>query len=292
MMYNYNMNSICVKVYAKLNLNLYVGQTTQGYHNLDSFFTSVDVYDFVEVTARTDSQVCVSGTDNIALQDNTAYKAAKLFVQSYKTKGCDIHIDKAIPMMSGMGGSSADAAGALVALAKLYNIDTNSQRFANICAKSGSDVSFMVRGGLARLTDRGTQLQYFNNYTRNMYFVVTTFDVHLNTADVFALWDSCGVHNSHNDNVLTDIILSNDTIDSALLHNDLQSVVQTKYNYAQRYLDVCRKIGVNTVMTGSGSAYFVLCHTNEEAQRVCKQLQQERFCSMVAKRVNCGVQYC
>lgn len=278
-----------IKVYAKLNLNLYIKGVSEGYHVLDSFMTSVDVFDKLTVNERLDNAIYISGTPFVENNKNTAYKAAQLFAQQYNTCGCDILIQKGIPLSGGMGGSSADAAGVLVALADMYGVDKDSCDFKAICAKCGSDVVFMAKGGLARLTDRGTQLQYFD-YSQPMYFVITTFDVNINTAEVFGLWDGMATECKYNDNVLTDIIARDAKINGAFLHNDLQSAVTKHFDYADKYLNVCKQLGIATTMTGSGSAFFVLTDNFVSATDICNQLTALGFNSKVAVRKLCGTE--
>ena len=96
-----------VKVFAKLNLTLNVGEKRGEFHPIDSVSTSVDICDVVEVVPRTDSQVNVYGVDNVEQERNTAYKAAVAFRHAFASKtlpGVDIFIKKGILFGAGLGG--------------------------------------------------------------------------------------------------------------------------------------------------------------------------------------------
>ena len=117
------MFAATVKSYAKVNLALNVTGCAGGYHLLDSVVASVDICDTVRAKPRKDALVNVymrgMGSEGIPPEGNNAVRAAEAFVRAFGTKGADIQIDKDIPIGAGLGGSSADAAGVLNALAKV-----------------------------------------------------------------------------------------------------------------------------------------------------------------------------
>ncbi|HAE51756.1 MAG TPA: 4-(cytidine 5'-diphospho)-2-C-methyl-D-erythritol kinase, partial [Ruminococcus sp.] len=109
-----------VKSAAKINLALDVtGKRPDGYHNIESVFQTVGLYD--EITVKlTDSGINISCdmpfrfslSDPVPCDErNIAYKTAKKFFEENNMNiGCDIHIKKGIPSQAGMGGGSSDAA--------------------------------------------------------------------------------------------------------------------------------------------------------------------------------------
>ena len=141
-----------VKAYAKINLSLNVYQSENGYHALDSVVTTIDLYDTITVSKRKDDKMNVVmrgiGEEFLYGENNNAYKAAKLFQQTFATKGADITVIKNIPISGGLGGSSADVAGVLKALKKLYAVEEDVKPLAD---KLGSDSGYLLTGGFARL---------------------------------------------------------------------------------------------------------------------------------------------
>ena len=91
-----------VKAYAKINLSLNVYQSENGYHALDSVVTTIDLYDTITVSKRKDDKMNVVmrgiGEEFLYGENNNAYKAAKLFQQTFATKGADITVIKNIPI--------------------------------------------------------------------------------------------------------------------------------------------------------------------------------------------------
>lgn len=161
MWYNTFMESATFKAYAKINLSLDVTGTRGGYHTIDSVVASVDLFDLIEITPRTDGDFAVTmrgeGSEAIAEGDNNALKAARAFSHAFGCGGADISIQKHIPMGAGLGGSSADVAGVLNALALACGVN-DRRALKDIADSLGSDCGYMLTGGYARITGRGERV--------------------------------------------------------------------------------------------------------------------------------------
>lgn len=150
---------------AKINLGLDIcGKREDGYHFIDTVMQSVSLGDKITVSQADKIRVnCDKG--DINGESNIAYNAAKLFFEVAKIDGgADIYIEKHIPMAAGLGGGSADAAGVLLALNKLYSADLSEEELENIAIKLGADVPFFISGGTKRSEGIGeilTELQPF-----------------------------------------------------------------------------------------------------------------------------------
>lgn len=180
------------KAYAKLNLALNIKGVKDGYHMLDSVVTTVDLYDTVTVSSRKDDKITLKAEglkeyvyDCTPLRDN-AYKAALLFNQTFKSGGVDITVHKRIPLSGGMGGSSTDAAAVLRALAKMHKVE--QEDLVPLARKIGSDVEYLLKGGLARITGRGEVSERIKS-DKNLFFVVVFAKNGVNTAECFKRYD-------------------------------------------------------------------------------------------------------
>ncbi len=151
------MNTVKIKSYAKVNLTLDVVGEKDGYHLLDSFVASVDLFNLVAVTKRKDKLVSGRikgmGMDSVPFETTNAYKVAEAFIEKFGVNGADISIYENIPVGAGLGGSSADAAGVLRALMKLYGV--SKEEIYEIANRFGSDIAYMIDGGYARMQGRG-----------------------------------------------------------------------------------------------------------------------------------------
>ena len=154
------MKTVSVNAYAKVNFTLDILGREGGYHLLDSLVSTVSLFDSVTATARTDGKTTVSftgvGAEGIPPRNN-ALRAAEAFSDAFSMAGADITIDRKIPVGAGLGSSSADAAGALRALAALYGI-SDTVRLKAIADSLGSDTGYLLTGGWARMTGRGEQI--------------------------------------------------------------------------------------------------------------------------------------
>ena len=154
------MNTVRLNAYAKLNLTLDVTGTEGGYHTVDSLVTTVDLFDRIVAKKRKDGAIRLfmhgMGSEAIPPEENHAQAAAERYVVAFGTTGADITVYKNIPIGAGLGGSSADAAGALLAMNGLYGAAKNLKPLADEC---GSDTGYLLRGGFARMRGRGEDIE-------------------------------------------------------------------------------------------------------------------------------------
>ena len=147
--------------HAKLNLTLEViRKRADGYHDLESVIQTVDLHDVLEFSDQSDviTFQCSDATINDA--ENLVVKAAETLRQ---VSGCDrgagILLKKHIPIASGLGGGSADAAATLRGLNRLWRLGLSETDLIDIAAGIGSDVPFLVRGGTGYVSGRGELLE-------------------------------------------------------------------------------------------------------------------------------------
>lgn len=273
-----------VKVFAKLNLTLNVYEATNGFHRLESIVCSTDIFDTVSVTLRNDGVIDVQGVCDVALADNTAYKAAAVCNRFY-CGGVDINIQKGIPFGGGLGGSSADAAAVLYCLQRLLDLDECVIK--QIAAEVGSDVYYMLHGGFAVMRGKGEELTFFD--APELWFVVADFAHQSSTKQVFAVYDGLS-DKRYADTAAVVRLLQSDTAHAAeLLVNGLQAASEKLSDYAASFLEYARNHGYKPVMTGSGSAYFLAFDNKQAAQLACDVLQKGGFSARVAKNVEQGI---
>lgn len=274
-----------VKVFAKLNLTLNVYEATNGFHRLESVVCSTDIFDTVSVTLRNDGVIDVQGVGDIALADNTAYKAAAAVCNRFYCGGVDINIQKGIPFGGGLGGSSADAAAVLYCLQ--WFLDLDECVIKQIAAEVGSDVYYMLHGGFAVMRGKGEELTFFD--ATELWFVVADFAHQSSTKQVFAVYDGLS-DKRYADTAAVVRLLQSDTAHAAeLLVNGLQAASEKLSDYAASFLEYARNHGYKPVMTGSGSAYFLAFDNKQAAQLACDVLQKGGFSARVAKNVEQGI---
>ncbi len=277
-----------VKVYAKLNISLNVVGKCDKFHMLDSIVSSIDIFDTVEVRARKDRIITVSGM-NIPQEDNIAYKTANSFKKLFATSGVDIIIEKGIPFGAGLGGSSADAAGVVWCMCKLFKV-SDPVKIKHLCSEMGSDVFFMLNGGLARMQEKGEKLSFAKQLP--LFFALTNFDYLSNTANVFKEYDKLDTFGNiaDVDLIWEQICEGRLAFDSLKLGNALQCACKNMSNYADRYIDFCNLQGYFPIMTGSGSSYFLPFNDFAKAQEICDALNKAGFNTILCKSTESGIE--
>lgn len=149
---------------AKLNLYLHVtGRRNDGYHTLNSLVAFAGLADAVAVETRKGGgfSLTFDGPFAAALEDaddNLILRAARaLAVHAGPEAGADIHLTKNIPVAAGLGGGSADAAAALLALDRLWG--THRSDLADIALALGADVPVCLAAAPARVGGIGEKVE-------------------------------------------------------------------------------------------------------------------------------------
>jgi 4-diphosphocytidyl-2-C-methyl-D-erythritol kinase len=158
------VNAVIVKAFAKINLTLRVlGVREDGYHTLRTVFQSLALHD--TLTFHAASGAFRIGCDDPACPTdrlNLVWRAAEAVWGAAGRRGrprdAAVQIAKRIPLQSGMGGGSSDAAAAIRGLAALWRVDLSRERRQAIAASLGADVPFFLVGGTALGLDRGDLL--------------------------------------------------------------------------------------------------------------------------------------
>lgn len=195
-----------VTAHAKLNLGLVVGpRRPDGFHDLVTVFQSVSLADtlIAERTARGFSLRVRH--ENVALRgaqarealavvtagpDNLVLRAARLAHERLGLPGgARFTLVKRIPAQAGMGGGSADAAAAILAVARLHGVRLSREKRIELGAEIGSDVPFAITGGTALGTGRGEQLRPLR-LARPLRMLVAVPAWRISTADAFRRLDA------------------------------------------------------------------------------------------------------
>ena len=148
---------------AKINLALHVRcKRPDGYHELETLFAFLQHGDTITLRRTDAARFGVTGPFAAALAgegDNLVLRAASLFSARFGDPGpLDIVLDKHLPVASGIGGGSADAAATLRALARLTGIAADDPALFTIAEALGADVPACLLGRSAVGTGKGEQL--------------------------------------------------------------------------------------------------------------------------------------
>lgn len=255
-----------VKSYAKLNLTLSVLGKSGGYHLLDSLVCNVDLYDYISLKRRNDGQFTVQmhglGSEAIPYENNNAVKAANAYNKMFPCGGADITIHKNIPLGGGLGGSSADTAGVLLGLARLYGVGGESH-LKELADSLGSDSGYMLTGGFARLSGRGEVIQPLH-HKKKLHFLLLCPESGVSAAECYSRYDLSPVVTGSSKEAIAALEADDLHALGKCLSNSLYNAAKSlnpEVEEAYESLMEFSPLGVS--MSGSGSAVFALFETAE-----------------------------
>lgn len=171
---------------AKLNLFLHItGRRENGYHELQTIFQLIDLYDWMNFEAIGDEDIQIEGLDDVQLEQNLIYRAAQLLKpHAKKPCGLNIRIEKNIPMGAGLGGGSSNAATTLIVLNQLWECELSEQQLADYGVKLGADVPIFVLGRNAWAEGIGEHLSFIDLAQKK--FIILKPDCFISTQQLFS----------------------------------------------------------------------------------------------------------
>ncbi|MGC4933893.1 4-(cytidine 5'-diphospho)-2-C-methyl-D-erythritol kinase [Gordonia sp. DT30] len=283
-------DAVSVRVPAKVNLHLGVGPLrADGYHDLVTVYQALSLYDDVtvaqaatlEVTLRREGGRGADAAEVPLGDDNLAVRAVRALGEwADRDPRVTIEIVKRIPVAGGMAGGSADAAGALVALAALWKLDIPRAQLLEIAAGLGSDVPFSVQGGTALGTGRGEQLMPMLA-RGELHWVLAFAREGLSTPAVFDELDRLRADHSETfpeqnprpDELMAALAAGRPEQIAPLLHNDLQPAALSLQPGLRRTLRAGIDSGaLGGMVSGSGPTCAFLCADADAAVAVAAEL--------------------
>lgn len=288
-----------MRVPAKINLSLGVGPVgDDGFHPLATVYQAVDLQDEVKATLRTDGRFTVSvhveadGTGEVADiptdDDNLVVRAARLLQTRLgdPNAGADFVIRKVIPVAGGMAGGSADAAGALVACNAIWGGGLSREALEGLAAQVGSDVPFLLHGGIAVGSGRGEVISPV--LARGSYhWVVAIADVGLSTPEVYAEFDRLGGGTEEPEvpAPLLAALRAGDPVGlGAALSNDLTEAALSLRPGLRATLDIGTEAGaLGALISGSGPTVLFLAADEQHGMDIAVSLAAARVCADVVQ---------
>lgn len=149
---------------AKLNLFLHItGRRDDGYHELQSIFQLIDLYDWLEFSQTASPEINIDGLNSVDLEQNLIFKATQILKPYAKAySGLNIRIEKNIPMGAGLGGGSSNAATTLIVVNQLWQCGLSIEQLAELGLKLGADVPVFVHGRNAWAEGIGEHLTFID----------------------------------------------------------------------------------------------------------------------------------
>jgi 4-diphosphocytidyl-2-C-methyl-D-erythritol kinase len=258
-----HLGRVRATAFAKLTLSLTVlGRREDGYHDLEALTVPIgQPHDTLEAVAVpyppgvtldvvSGDQGVPTGHENLALRG-----AESLLLHAGRAgHGVQLALRKRIPPARGLGGGSADAAAAMLAVHRLLEVNASAGEMLALAAELGSDVPFFLGGGAVWMRGRGEEIEAVPLRV-GIPMLVAMPPFQIATHDVYRAWDELGGPRAPR------TVAAPPPIDelTPVLANDLETAaerVEPRLRpFRERLEDA---VGRDALMAGSGSTYVVL----------------------------------
>ena len=283
---------IRVRAFAKLNLELRVGPVqADGYHPLRTVFQSIALHDVLEVTLRRgpfaltcdDSAV---PTDGRNLVSKAASALWELTGRGGEPRGVAVHLTKQVPMQAGLGGGSADAAAALVALARVWRARLAPAALLGVARGLGADVPYFLVGGTALGLGRGDEVYPLEDIeARHVVLALPGFGV--STADAYRWFDADRPTSAHQARTGVGTVFPAWKGTGLAVVNDLEAPVARRHPEIASIRDALAEAGARAAaMTGSGSAVFGLFAREGAARAAARAVAEAGHTAILTRTVD------
>ena len=265
------MKQLSCKSFAKLNLCLHViNRRADGYHDIQGIFHVIDLHDTIIFKMNEGNSVNLHSTDkNLINNDNLIYKACRMLSQKYNLKiGMDITLEKKIPLGSGLGGGSSNAAVTLHAINRLYNIQLAKDELLTLADQLGSDVPFFINGGTAYVSGKGNIVKKVSSNPKFYVLIFPGFSI--STKHIFGIISDRHYCKPHD---LNGLLESEYNSFEEVVMKNFPELIQTKY-----WLSSFGKVR----MSGTGSTLYIEFDSYESAIEANKEIGNRYRSKMVS----------
>ncbi|MDB3868507.1 4-(cytidine 5'-diphospho)-2-C-methyl-D-erythritol kinase [Candidatus Marinimicrobia bacterium] len=264
-----------IKSYAKINLGLKViNKRADEYHNIDSLFIELNLHDTISFTASNSFSLTTNFSNLPVDSSNLVAKVYNLLYPHRKILNCEysIHIHKKIPMGSGLGGGSSNAASTLKVLNQLWKCGFDDRDLAKLGTSLGADVPFFIKGGFQHVTGIGEILSPQNSdILKNLHFLLIIPDIHVSTNWAYKILNI----SLHSNKSIHKFSALKEPVNWQLFENDFERVIRSTYPEIGKIKSQLYDCGaIYAGMSGSGSTVFGIFDNRELLQNSSEQFTQ------------------
>ena len=267
--------SITVKAPGKLNLHLRItGKRPDGYHEIESVLVPVALYDTLSIRKKKQGlKVSCTGRELSEGPENLVYRAALSFFERTGIRdGARISLVKEVPISSGLGGGSSDAAAVLKGLNTLWDGPLSGKDLEELALSLGADVPFFLFQRPAIARGIGELLERVSGFPLFWYVIVSPM-LMVSTAWAYGQVRLRLTVEGNEDRIKF--------LDAAalkipdLLYNDLESVTLGKYPFLCSIKESLMALGaLGALMTGSGPSIFGVFDSEHKAHEAGETLRR------------------
>ncbi len=244
---------------AKINLGLKIlNKRADGFHNIETTFQFLNWGDDITIETKVNKNqiVCPS----VEEKENIVSKLINLLKNTHGFKeNLKVTINKRIPLKSGLGGGSSNAASVLVAINKIFNLNLSKKKLIDLALVLGSDVPIFVHGKSSIATGRGEIFKKVSLVENPVIVIIPNSKVSTKLAfKNFNNIETIKYSNKKNFNSFENWIRKN------------FSEIDEIFNFIENYNDAH--------LSGTGSAIYSMFNNFEEAQKIIDNAPSNMNC--------------
>ena len=253
---------------AKVNLFLKVlSKRDDGYHNIVSIVAPISLYDVIHVEERKDGEITITDDKNCLPrgQENTIFRAITLLREKYGVRaGLSVHVVKHIPIGSGLGGPSTDAASILKGLSEIWELHTKREELMELGKQIGADVPLFLYGKPCVVKGIGEKISHLR--LPRLWYLVLYPNTILKTKDVYEGLRIVLTKDENDIKLIQNFESVQDVAD--ILENDLEKVAILMCPKIETLKDRLMKAGAfGALMSGSGSSVFGVFEREDQVRK-------------------------
>jgi len=250
------MGLICPS-YSKVNIGLKVlSQRDDGYHNINTIFQELNFGDSIDIEKRDHGFKIIANVDWVPTnKSNICYKAYTEIKKEFsEVKGIHIKIDKKIPIGSGLGGGSANAAALLKGIKNIYKLEVTESKLEEIGGEVGADVPFFIRGKTQLGEGIGDKLTQLPKAIMGTYLLVIP-KISIRTEWAYSVIKNR--LNNQNKNAKFSSFINEDYSSLQIFENDFEQIVIPAYPEIGAIKSKLLNLGARFAsLSGSGSTVY------------------------------------
>jgi 4-diphosphocytidyl-2-C-methyl-D-erythritol kinase len=255
-----------------------LGKRRDGYHEIVSIMQAISLCDVLTFKPSDQIQLA-SDVAELVSPNNLVLKAARLMRDlTRESHGVSISLGKGIPLASGLGGGSSNAAVTLQVLNEMWGISLSQKRLVEVAARLGSDVPFFANGSpTAMVAGRGEKVKALRSPAKTWVVLLRpAVDMPNKTREMYAHLDPAGFTTGQHAQRLADSIRAGERIADRQCFNIFDPLALALFPG----LDHCRRqflaAGADEVhLAGAGPTLFTLVGNRDEGAAILHRLQKQ-----------------
>ncbi|HEY6359700.1 MAG TPA: 4-(cytidine 5'-diphospho)-2-C-methyl-D-erythritol kinase [Vicinamibacterales bacterium] len=283
---------VTIRAHAKINLDLRVlGMRPDGFHELRTVFQAIALHDTITCIPREGPFTLECGAAGVPLdRSNLVWRAGEALWRALRRAGplrdMAVRVEKRIPVQAGLGGGSANAAAALMALARAWRVPVKPAQLTDVAATLGADVPFFLSGGTALGLGRGDEIYPLADLPRHwIVLLVPGFGV--SSGDAYRWYDE--ERDPGRGHALREpqYVPGPWPSRAAQMINDLEVAIARHHPEIDQMKSALRRSGaLAAAMSGSGSAVFGLYQKRRDATAAVERLSGSGWRVVLTESLN------